>query len=138
MSVSVADIRIYPLNDIPETDISDNVISGAITQAELYIDSVKRDDATTSQINAAVRAMAGYLSFLAYMDRPVQNVAGVMADGYFTPATGTEGIPQVRAVSDMRAKENALKEIMDTFVDIVSMSDSGTLTNIPIPYISIT
>jgi hypothetical protein len=138
MSVSVADIRIYPLNDIPETDISDNVISGAITQAELYIDSVKRDDATTAQINAAVRAMAGYLSFLAYMDRPVQNVAGVMADGYFTPATGTEGIPQVRAVSDMRAKEKALKEIMDTFVDIVSMSDSGTLTNIPIPYISIT
>jgi hypothetical protein len=138
MSVSVADIRIYPLNDIPETDISDNVISGAITQAELYIDSVKRDDATTSQINAAVRAMAGYLSFLAYMDRPVQNVAGVMADGYFTPATGTEGIPQVRAVSDMRAKEKALKEIMDTFVDIVSMSDSGTLTNIPIPYISLT
>jgi hypothetical protein len=138
MSVSVADIRIYPLNDIPKTDISDNVISGAITQAELYIDSVKRDDATTAQINAAVRAMAGYLSFLAYMDRPVQNVAGVMADGYFTPATGTEGIPQVRAVSDMRAKEKALKEIMDTFVDIVSMSDSGTLTNIPIPYISLT
>jgi len=139
MTVTVADIRIYPLNDIPESDMSDNAIQGAIEQATAYISYIKRSDATDSETDSAIRALGGYLAYLAYLDRPIQDVAGTMADGYFTPATGTEGIPQIRSTSDARAKERALYETAKTFINMVSKGDMerGKLENQYIPFIGL-
>lgn len=139
MSVTVADIRIYPLNDIPESDMSDGTIQGAIDQATAYISYIKRSDATDSETESAIRALGGYLAYLAYLDRPIQDVAGTMADGYFTPATGTEGIPQIRSVSDSRAKERALYETAKTFITMVSKGDmtNGKLESQYVPFIGL-
>lgn len=123
MTVTVAEIRIYPLNDVPVSDESDNVIQGALDQATIYINSIKRSDATTEQIDAAIRAQGGYLAYLAYFDRPIQDVAGAMADGYFTPSTGTEGIPQIKSVSDSRAKASALQKTANMFINMISKAN---------------
>jgi hypothetical protein len=140
MSVSVADIRVYPLNDMPVSDESDAAIQGAIDQATVYVNYIKRSDATTDEVDAAVRALGGYLAYLAYLDRPVQDVAGAMADGYFTPSTGTEGIPQIRSVSDSRAKERALYETAKTFINMIAKGDivGGKLEKKYIPFMGLT
>lgn len=139
MTVLVADIRAYPLNDIPESDESDNTIQGAIDQATSYIDYIKRSDATITQIDTAVRALGGYLAYLAYLDRPVQDVAGAMTDGYFIPSTGTEGIPQIRSVSDIRAKERALLDNAKMFINMISKSNivNGVIEKKYIPFMGL-
>jgi len=141
MTVTVADIRAYPLNDMPVSDESDNVIQGAIDQATVYIAHIQRSDATTTESDSAVRALGGYLAYLAYMDRPVQDVAGAMVDGYFTPSTGTEGIPQIKSVSDSRAKERALFETAKTFINMISKGDivsGGKLEKKMVPFMGLT
>lgn len=140
MTVSVAEIRIYPLNDIPVSDESDAVIQGAIDQATLYVNYIKRSDATTDEVDGAVRALGGYLAYLAAFDRPVQDVAGVMADGYFTPSTGTEGIPQIKSVSDSRAKERALRDAAKMFINMIAKANivNGKFESKHIPYIGLT
>jgi len=139
MTVLVADIRAYPLNDIPESDESDNAIQGAIDQATTYISYIKRSEATVTQIDTAVRALGGYLAYLAYLDRPVQDVAGAMTDGYFTPTTGTEGIPQIRSVSDIRAKERALLENAKMFINMISKANivNGVMEKKYIPFMGL-
>lgn len=140
MTVSVAEIRVYPLNDMPVSDESDAVVQGAIDQAVLYIAYIKRSDATADEIDGAVRALGGYLAYLAYFDRPVQDVAGVMADGYFTPTTGTEGIPQIKSVSDSRAKERALRDAAKMFINMIAKANivNGKFESKYVPYIGLT
>ncbi len=121
MSVTVADLRIYPLNNIPESDLSDETIEVSIAQATVYLNTVKRADVTDDQFDAAKIALAGYLAYLNYVDRPVSDVAGVIQNGYFTPAQGTEGIPQVRSSTATRDKLKALYESMVIFVDAISV-----------------
>lgn len=121
MSVSVADLRVFPLNNIPESDLADETIEFALTQATVYLNTVARADATTDEIEAAKRALAGYLAYLAYVDRPVSDVAGAIENGYFTPARATEGIPQVRSSTATRDKLKALYESAIIFVDAVSV-----------------
>jgi len=139
MTVSVAEIRIYPLNDMPVSDESDAVIQGAIDQAALYVNYIKRSDATTDEVDAATRALGGYLAYLAYLDRPVQDVAGAMADGYFTPTTGTEGIPQIKSVSDARAKERALRDAAKMFINMIAKANivNGKFESKYIPFIGL-
>ena len=138
--VTVADIRAYPLNDMPVSDESDAAIQGAADQAVYYITAIKASDATDDNVFAATRALGGYLAYLAYLDRPVQDVAGAMADGYFTPSTGTEGIPQIKSVSDSRAKERALRQTALMFIDIVSKGKmvNGQLTTQIVPFMGLT
>jgi hypothetical protein len=138
--VTVADIRAYPLNDIPTSDESDNVIQGAINQATQYITYIQRSDATTAQVEAATRALGGYLAYLAYFDRPVQDVAGAFTDGYFTPSTGTEGIPQIRSVSDARAKQVALRDAAQMFINMIAKANivNGVFEKKFIPYMGLT
>jgi len=140
MTVVVADIRAYPLNDMPVSDSSDTAIQGAIDQAVHYITSIKSSTATANEISAATRALGGYLAYLAYLDRPVQDVAGAMADGYFTPSTGTEGIPQIKSVSDSRAKERALYQVSQTYISIVSKGTlvKGQIVKQYIPFMGLT
>lgn len=140
MTVTVTDIRAYPLNDMPESDESDATIQGAIDQAVYYITAIKASDSSDDEVYAATRALGGYLAFLAYLDRPVQDVAGAFADGYFTPSTGTEGIPQIRSVSDSRAKERALYQTAKTFLSIVSKGRlvNGELKSEYVPFMGLT
>ena len=139
-SPTIAEIRAYPLNDVPTSDMSDNTIQGAIDQSLYYITSIKASDATDDEIFAAERELAGYLSYLAYLDRPVQDVAGAMSDGYFTPSTGTEGIPQIKSVSDSRAKERALRQAALMFIDIISKGKmvNGQLKSQIVPFMGLT
>jgi len=139
MTVTVDDIRAYPLNDMPVSDESDAAIQGAIDQAVMYISSIKRGDATADEIDTTTRALSGYLAYLAYVDRPIQDVAGAMADGYFTPSTGTEGIPQIRSVSDSMAKVKALKQVADTFINLISKGDitNGRLEKVFVPFVGL-
>jgi len=136
---SVAEIRIYPLNDMPVSDESDAAIQGAIDQAVLYINYIKRSDATTDEVDAAIRALGGYLAYLAYLDRPVQDVAGAMGDGYFTPSTGTEGIPQIKSVSDARAKERALRDAAKLFINMIAKANivNGKFESKYVPFIGL-
>ncbi len=139
-AVTVADIRAYPLNDMPVSDESDATIQGAIDQAVYYITSIQASDATDDEVYAATRALGGYLAYLAYLDRPVQDVAGAMVDGYFTPSTGTEGIPQIKSVSDSRAKERALRQAAMLFISIISKGRlvNGELKAQPVPFMGLT
>lgn len=139
-TVTVADIRAYPLNDMPVSDESDAAIQGAADQAVYYITSIKASDATDDDVYAATRALGGYLAYLAYLDRPVQDVAGTMSDGYFTPSTGTEGIPQIKSVSDSRAKERALRQTALMFISTISKGKliNGQLVSQPIPFMGLT
>ena len=120
MTVVASDVRAWPLNNIPESDIADTVITIAINMASDYVDGVKKADATTIQIDNAVKAYGGYLTFLAYLDHPVEDVAGSFTDGYFTPATGTEGVPQIRSMHDIKTKLKHLKETSEAFLGQVS------------------
>lgn len=124
---------------MPVSDQSDSVIQGAIDQAVLYIAHIKRSDATTDEIDGAVKALGGYLAYLAYFDHPVQDVAGVLADGYFTPTTGTEGIPQIKSVSDSRAKERALRDAAKMFINMIAKANivNGKFESKHIPYIGL-
>ena len=139
-SPTIAEIRAYPLNDVPTSDMSDNTIQGAIDQSLYYITSIKASDATDDEIFAAERGLAGYLAYLAYLDRPVQDVAGAMSDGYFTPSTGTEGIPQIKSVSDSRAKERALRQAALMFISIISKGKmvNGQLVAQQVPFMGLT
>ncbi len=121
MGVSVADLRVFPLNNIPESDLSDETIEVALAQATVYLNTVVRTGTTDNELDAAKRALAGYLAYLSYVDRPVSDVAGVIQNGYFTPAQGTEGIPQVRSSTATRDKLKALYESMVLFVDAISV-----------------
>lgn len=121
MSVTVADLRVFPLNNIPVSDLTDETIEYALLQATTYLNTVKRTDVTDAELEAAKRALAGYLAYLAYVDRPVSDVAGAIENGYFTPARATEGIPQVRSSTAARDKLKALYESALIFVDAISV-----------------
>lgn len=120
MTIVASDIRAWPLNNIPESDIADEVITTAADMALSYVNDVKKVDATSVQIDNAVRAYGGYLAFLAYLDHPVEDVAGSFTNGYFTPATGTEGVPQIRSMHDIKTKLKHLKETSESFLGLVS------------------
>lgn len=120
MSIVASDVRSWPLNDMPESDIADTVITNAISMASDYVNDIKKADATTIQIDNAIKAYAGYLSFMAYMDHPVEDVAGSFTNGYFTPSTGTEGVPQIRSMHDVKTKLKHLKEVSETYLGLVS------------------
>lgn len=139
MTIVAADIRAWPLNNIPESDMSDDVITAAAEMAAAYVDDVQKEDATTSQIDNAVRAYGGYLAFLAYLDHPVEDVAGSFTNGYFTPATGSEGVPQIRSMHDIKTKLKHLKETAENFLGLVSSTTNEGIWPIKprvIPYMT--
>lgn len=139
MAVVASDIRSWPLNNIPESDISDAVITIALNMAVDYVNDVKKTDATQSQIDNAVKAYGGYLSFLSYLDHPVEDVAGAFSQGFFTPATGTEGVPQIRSMHDIKTKLKHLKETSETFLGLVSSTTNEGIWPVKprvIPYMS--
>jgi len=139
MTIVAADIRAWPLNNIPESDIADDVITTAAEMAASYVNDVKKEDATTTQIDNAVRAYGGYLAFLAYLDHPVEDVAGSFTDGYFTPSTGTEGVPQIRSMHDIKTKLKHLKETAESFLGLVSSTTNEGIWPVKprvIPYMS--
>lgn len=126
MSVVADDVRIWPLNNIPASDIADTVITSALGMATAYVNGVKREDATTEQIDNAVKTLGGYLSYLSYLGHQVSDVAGAFADGYFTPSAGTEGIPLRSSHSDVKAKVGYLKQTAEMFLGLVSsVTDEG-------------
>lgn len=136
-----SDVRTWPLNEIPESDIADSVITSAISMATAYVNDVKKVDATQSQIDNAVKAYGGYLAFLAYLDHPVADVAGSFESGYFTPNTGTEGIPQIRSMHDIKTKLKHLKETSEAFLSLVSSTTNEGIWPIKpriIPYMGST
>jgi len=139
MSVSAADIRIWPLNNIPASDIADTVITAATSMATAYVNSVKRADATTEQIDNAVKALGGYLAYLSYLGHQVSDVAGAFADGYFTPSSGTEGIPLRSSNSDVREKVRSLLSTAEMFLGLVSsVTDEGPQKSRRIPLSGVT
>lgn len=138
MTVTVDDIRVYPLNDMPVSDLGDESIQGALDQAVIYVDSVKRGDATETQLDAATRALAGYNAYVNYFDRPVADVAGSFQDGYFTPSSTTDGIPNVKPMNAMDSKRKALKETAEIMLSIISIEPIGDIPAKPVPFMSIT
>lgn len=137
MSVVAADVRVWPLNNIPESDLPDATITASISLAEDYVDGVKRSDATQSQIDNAVKAYGGYLAFMSHMNNQVADVAGSFTSGYFTPSEGTKGVPQVR--TDNKTKLKALKDVSDQFLGMVSsVTDEVNQKPRLIPYSSVT
>lgn len=138
MAVTVADIRVYPLNDMPVSDLGDESIQGALDHATLYVDSVKKDDATQAQLDGAIRALAGYNAYVNYYDRPVSDVAGAFQDGYFTPSSTTEGIPNVKPMNAMESKRKALKEAAEIMLSIISIEPVGDMPAKTVPFMTIT
>lgn len=138
MTVVASDVRAWPLNNIPASDMSDDVITIAINMAIGYVNDVKKSDATQDQIDNAVKAQGGYLAFLAYLDHPVADVSGSFGNGYFTPTTGTEGVPQIRSMHDIKTKLKHLKEISEQFMGLVSSTTNEGIWPVKprvIPYI---
>ena len=68
MTVSVSDVRAF-LGDISEEELSDGTIQKQIDLATQRVNSLKSSQATDSQVDAAVLALAGYYSYLAYAQK---------------------------------------------------------------------
>jgi len=139
MTVSAAEVRIWPLNNIPASDIADTVITAAVLLAASYVDGVKRADATTIEIDNAVKALGGYLAYISYLGHQVSDVAGAFADGYFEPASGTKGIPWRTSNTDAREKTKFLYSTAQMFLGLVSsVTDEGPQKARRIPLSGIT
>jgi len=130
MVVVIAEIRTWPLNGIPISDITDAALAAALAAATLYINGVKKATATNSQIDTAIRCMAGYMAYAGKMGYSVNNVAGSFSKGYFVPSRGTSDTPIVD--TDTRAQLRALKELADLFMSQVSeITDAGNTSWTP-------
>ena len=131
MTIVVADVRKWPLNNIPDTDLADNTIEDSIEAATQYVNDVKKADATAAQIDRATQAYAGYLAYLAYSDRQVAATDGAFADGYYTPNSGEPGVPKPRF--DTAVKLKHLKDTYERFLRLVSNTEDITPPNQPKP-----
>ena len=126
MTVSAAEVRIWPLNNMPASDIADTVITSAVLMASSYVDGVKRVDATSIQIDNAVKALGGYLAYISYLGHQVSDVAGAFTDGYFEPSAGTQGVPLRVSNTDAREKTKFLYSTAQMFLGLVSsVTDEG-------------
>lgn len=120
MSVTINQIRAWPLNGMPASDVSDDTIEEAMKAATRRINAIKRADANPLDVDTALQALSGYYAYLSYLGRPMDNTAGAFENGYFVPSEGTEGVPIIRSMSDVKAKAKYLKETADTFLEIIS------------------
>lgn len=139
MTISAAEVRIWPLNNMPASDIADAVITSAVLMAASYVDDVKRADATSSQIDNAVKALGGYLAYISYLGHQVSDVAGAFTDGYFEPSSGTQGIPLRTSSTDAREKTKFLFSTAQMFLGLVSsVTDEGPQKPRRIPFSGVT
>jgi len=130
--VSIAEIRLWPLNDMPTSDISDEALEQALEAASERIDAIKDPNASSGLVDKALQALAGYYAYLGYLGRPVNDTAGTFVDGYYEPVEGEPGVPVNRSMSDVKAKVKYLKENSDEFLNLITVVDVNPTSSGPV------
>lgn len=114
--VVIDDVR-AALNMLTDQDLSDDVIEGAISRADDYVDalaSYSRADAT--MVSRCKLNYAAYLAYQAYSDRVLNDISGTLgADGIYSP----EGLIIQREVmsklADVKANSDRLLNWLRAF-----------------------
>lgn len=89
MTVGTTDVRHY-LNDITVDRISDETLQGAIDDATLEVNNMKKSAATTAQVDYAIKTKAGYFAFGTYVDQYRNEVSSTTdANGFPVQMNGT-------------------------------------------------
>lgn len=116
MTTTISEVR-AALNMLTDQDLSDDVIEGAITRAEDYVDalaSYSRVDTTTVE-NAKLNYTA-YLAYQAYSDRVLNEISGTLgADGIYTPEGQILQREVMSKLQDMKVNSDRLLNWLRAF-----------------------
>lgn len=104
MTPTISEIR-AALNMLVDEDLSDDIIEGAISRAEDYVDALASySRASATMVDNAKLSYAAYVSYQAYSDRVLNEISGTLgADGIYSPEGQIIQREVMSKLADMKA-----------------------------------